>query len=116
METASKQRKVIGRPFPPGVSGNPDGRPPKGWTWRDLLIEAAEEQEEDPVTGEKTPIKKIMAKKLVAKGKEGDVPALKEFGDRIDGRPTQQTDITTNGEALTGIIVKVVTGQNGSDD
>jgi len=107
MKTAEKQRKVPGRPFPPGVSGNPHGRPPKGWTWKDLLIEASEEAGE---SGE--PVKKLLARKLVQKGLEGDVSAIKEFGDRIDGKPTQPTDITTGGEPLTGITVKVI----GSDD
>lgn len=30
-------RKVIGRPFPPGVSGNPAGRPKRGQTYLDRL-------------------------------------------------------------------------------
>lgn len=81
--------KVPGRPFPPGVSGNPNGRPPKGWTWKELLIEAAEEANE---SGE--PAKKLMARKLVQKGLEGDVSALKEFGDRMDGKSTQGVELT----------------------
>jgi hypothetical protein len=27
-QTATKQRRIIGRPFKPGQSGNPNGRPP----------------------------------------------------------------------------------------
>ena len=36
-KTAPKQRKVIGRPFPKGVSGNPDGRPPGTFSLLTLL-------------------------------------------------------------------------------
>jgi hypothetical protein len=104
-KTAEKQR---GKPFPPGVSGNPNGRPPKEWTWRSLLLEAAEEMDVDPITGEKVPVKKIMARKLVTKGKEGDVQALKEFGDRVDGKSGQSVDLTSKGEKLEGIVVELV--------
>lgn len=84
--------ETTGRPT--GFQLNPDGinrngRPKKEWTWRSLLIEAAEKEELDAVTGEKIPVKQIMAKKLVEKGKEGDVQALKEFADRIDGKAKQ---------------------------
>jgi len=94
-ESATKTR---GRPFPKGVSGNPAGRPPNGWTWRELLLEAAEEIEKDPVTGEEVTVKKLVARKLVSKAKEGDVPAIREFGDRIDGKPKQGVELSGTGE------------------
>ena len=36
-----------------------------------------------------------MAEKLYEKAAEGDLAAIKEVGDRLDGRPTQQIDQTT---------------------
>jgi hypothetical protein len=35
-----------------------------------------------------------LAEKLIARAEEGDVTALKEIGDRMDGKPTQQTEIS----------------------
>ena len=34
-----------------------------------------------------------LAEKLVEKGMSGDIAALKEVGDRLDGRPTQAVDM-----------------------
>jgi len=36
-----------------------------------------------------------MAEKLYEKAAEGDLAAIKEVGDRLDGKPTQQIDQTT---------------------
>jgi hypothetical protein len=36
-----------------------------------------------------------MAEKLYEKAAEGDLAAIKEVGDRLDGRPTQQIDQIT---------------------
>lgn len=35
-----------------------------------------------------------LAEKLIARAEEGDTAALKEIGDRIDGKPKQQTEIS----------------------
>ncbi len=69
-----------GRPFKKGESGNPNGAPKKEWTWRSLLLEE--------------PKKVIMARKLISKGIEGDTTALKEFGDRVDGKSIQGVELT----------------------
>lgn len=93
MEQVENKRDDLGRLLP-GNTANPNGRPKSPWTWRSLLIEAAEEEQVDEETGETIPIKKVMARKLVSKGKEGDVQALKEFGDRIDGKAPQALELT----------------------
>lgn len=87
---------------------NRNGRPKKEWTWRSLLVEVAEEIEE----GSNEPKKKLMAKKLVAKALEGDTTALREFGDRIDGRSAQSVDVTSDGERIEGITVEFVAAGN----
>jgi len=69
---------------------NREGRPMEPWTWRGLLMEAAEEVAE----GSKEPRKKILARKLVEKAADGDVTALKEFGDRIDGKANQAVELS----------------------
>ena len=37
---------------------------------------------------------RLLARKLVSRGIEGDVSALKEIGDRLDGKPTQAVDLS----------------------
>ena len=44
---------------------------------------------------------RALADRLVDKALEGDVTALKEIGDRMDGKPKQQTELTgADGEAF----------------
>lgn len=95
-------QKVIGRPFQKGESGNPNGRPPKEWTWRSLLLEAAEEAGEN---GE--PVKKLIAKALVKKAMMEDVSAIKEFGDRIDGKSKQGVELSGPNGGDIPVIVTV---------
>ena len=87
-ENSGKTLKPRGRPFPKGVSGNPNGRPLKEWTWRSLIEEALEEEEEG------IPVKQIISRKLVGMGKSGDLGAIKEIGDRIDGKPSQGVELS----------------------
>jgi molecular chaperone GrpE (heat shock protein) len=67
----------------PGQSGNPDGGTrPK--IWRDAINRAIKRREEsDPQALEK------LADALLRRVAEGDVAAIKEVGDRLDGKVTQ---------------------------
>lgn len=47
-----------------------------------------------------------LAEKLVSLAEAGDVAALKELGDRLDGKPAQQVQLS--GDAETPLIVSVV--------
>lgn len=73
--------------FKKGQSGNPKGAPKKEWTFRSLLLESLEEKDEKG-----TPYKKVITKKLASLAARGDIVAIKEVGNRIDGLPvaTQQ--------------------------
>lgn len=53
--------------------------------WRDAILRALKRRDskEDPQALEK------LADALVLKGIGGDVPALREIGDRLDGKPAQ---------------------------
>jgi hypothetical protein len=53
--------------------------------WREAILRAVKRRDskEDPQALEK------LADSLVAKGLEGDIPALREIGDRLDGKPAQ---------------------------
>lgn len=79
---------------------NREGRPPKEWTWAGLIKEKMEELL--PGTDKKY-VKDAVATALAEKAISGDVPAIKEIGDRIDGKARQ--DIKHEGElTLTGLV------------
>lgn len=59
---------------------NRAGAPDKAFWWRNLLIEAAQKKQD----GIEKKVK--MADALVDKAVSGDIPALKEFADRVQGR------------------------------
>lgn len=46
------------------------------------------------------PYKKVVSDKLVALAVTGDVVAIKEVNNRIDGLPEQKTDITSGGKPM----------------
>lgn len=75
---------------------NRNGRPPKEWTMSSLIEEALEEVEEK--SGKS--FKSLVAKRLAHMAVGGDIQAIKEINDRIDGRPQQKIDHTTNGKDL----------------
>lgn len=85
-----------------GFNANPqninrDGAPKKEWTMTAMYREAAEEASE---TGE--PKYKIVARKLIKLAEKGDMVAIKELGNRLDGMPQQNSDITSKGEKIEG--------------
>lgn len=76
------------KPFKPGVSGNPKGRPPKEHCLTDLLKEALEQEHNK--TGKTK--KQMIIDKMYELANEGDVSILKYLFDRIDGKPLQQIE------------------------
>lgn len=84
--------------FKPGNNANPNGRPKKEWTWASLVREALEKTNLD---GE--PVKKGIAEALAAKALEGDVQAIKEIGNRIDGMPKQEVNSTVKVVEVKGL-------------
>ncbi len=71
-------------PFAPGESGNPGGRPKRAKLWQDAILRAIKRREQDdPQALEK------LADKLLNQVDAGDVAAMREFGDRIDGKVAQ---------------------------
>ena len=82
--------------FKPGQSGNLKGGPKKEWTMSGLIKESLEEKDETGV-----PYKKIIVQKLRQIAVRGDLVAIKELNNRIDGLPvaTQQI-VGKDGENL----------------
>lgn len=75
---------AFGKPFQPGQSGNPAGRP-KSKPFKEALdraIKAAGEGEDGLSLDD-------IAKALLVKAKTGDVPAIKELAERYDGKVAQ---------------------------
>lgn len=89
--------------FGPGNIANPNGRPKRGWTWADLLEDAAEEVL-TAKDGQQISAKKAIAKRLLMMAVEGDRQAIKDIMDRTDGYPASTTDITSKGEKITPMI------------
>jgi hypothetical protein len=58
----------------------------------------------------------VIANRLVAEAAAGDVTAIKEVGDRIDGKPKQQTDITSGGDKIAPAFVELVAVLPDDDD
>ena len=73
-------------PFTKGVPNiNRKGQPPKEWTMSGLIRSAAEEEDETGI-----PKKKIIARKLANLAVKGDMAAMKEFNNRVDGMSVQK--------------------------
>ena len=79
----------IGKQFPPRTSGNPSGRPKLT-----RLTTALREQlaETNPHADGETVAEEI-AKTLIKLALSGDVQAIREIGDRTEGKPKQAIDL-----------------------
>lgn len=86
--------------MPAAARGRAAGKSAK--TWRDAIERALSK----PHEGSKT-IKRLeaAAEALVAAGLAGDVSALKEIGDRIDGKAAQPIDV--GGEGM-GVLAQAI--------
>ena len=79
-------------PFEKGKSGNPGGRvKDKPWVEAIRIAASAEDAEG------KRKLRRI-AEKTVAMALEGDIQAIKEIGDRLDGKPAQEQTLTVRNE------------------
>lgn len=73
-------------PFKPGQSGNPGGRPKKK-AFRDSLVKLLD------AAGDDSAKLTELAQALFDKAKAGDVSAIKEVRDTLDGKPAQAIDL-----------------------
>lgn len=77
---------------------NRNGAPEKEWTWTGLIREHLDRLGVDGKS-----VKDAVTASLIAKAMDGDVAALKEIGNRIDGLPKQT--IEHSGEIKGNTIV-----------
>jgi hypothetical protein len=72
-----------------GESGNPNGRPPKGKSFADVLNKILDE---DIKGREGVDRRQALMEKLVKAAYEGEPWAMNAIMDRIDGKPRQSID------------------------
>ena len=78
--------------------GRPKGAENKDKSWRDAIRRAVHELRvaEGDEKGKKVRALRLLAQRLVTRALDGDVTALKEIGDRLDGKATQQVQVDKN--------------------
>lgn len=81
-------------PFKKGQSGNPHGSGTEK-VWRDAVLLAVNDKEGKGKDARKK--LRALAEALVEKGLAGDVGAIKEIGDRLDGKAAQVVAGDENG-------------------
>lgn len=84
ISVASAPKRVVGRPFPKGTSGNPGGRPKDSVRAElyDMLREIRKGAKGKPKTE-----RRLIVEAVVAEARAGNVQAFEAIANRIDGRP-----------------------------
>lgn len=79
-----KNREAVPKTaFKPGQSGNPRGRPPKGYALADLLNDELDRLDQ----------RKKVVRTLITAAVNGDMQAVKIIFDRIDGKARETIDL-----------------------
>lgn len=97
--TNQQKKKVRGRPFPKGVSGNPNGKPVGTKSFSTLFDEAIKRI----VKEKKLPIDDPeieMATKAIVEALKGNFPFWRDLMDRRYGQAVKPVDLTTGGESF----------------
>ncbi len=83
--------------FGPGNNANPNGRPPKELAISDTIR---------AMMNEKPEIKRALSTKLIEMALKGDLAAIREVMDRIEGKPVQRTEVGgVDGESLQPLVI-----------
>jgi hypothetical protein len=77
--------------FKPGQTGNPNGRPPKGYSITETVREMMSEDPE---------IKKKLANKILEMALKGDLAAIKTLWGYLEGLPTAKHEIDSSAEVM----------------
>lgn len=80
--------------FKPGQSGNPNGRPKGARSLSTILREMLEEEIDVNIDGVKSrkQFQEVIIRKLLKKANDGDIRAIVEVFDRVEGKPKQEVD------------------------
>ena len=96
--------------FEKGKSGNPKGRPKGARSLSTILREMLEEPIEIVVDGkkERREFREVIIRKLLKKANDGDMRAIQEIFDRVEGKAQQNIDHTTDGKAINITVIENV--------
>jgi hypothetical protein len=78
--------------FPPGISGNPAGRPKGARSLSTVLKEMLEENVDVIIDGQpatKKMFKEVIIRRLLKAANDGDIRAIQTIFDRVDGKAAQ---------------------------
>jgi hypothetical protein len=75
----------------PGESGNPKGRPKKGETFTDIIEQELKTARRH--RGKDVSRKRLLVRKMIDRGIDGDTVSGKYIMDRMDGRPVQKHEV-----------------------
>lgn len=92
-------------PWPKGVSGNPNGRPPKGRAFADLI------QLIEDTPGAERAISKVWLQQIL----KGNLGYFKEFIERSDGKVPTPVDVTATDATGNDFITVTPTEDQPSD-
>ncbi len=92
-ELPDQEPRVRGRPFQPGQSGNPGGRPKGSKSLRNLLIQALRKKAKDGRGGEKE-FYDVLVESVVVNAAKGNAALVKLIFDYHDGPPPQKHELT----------------------
>jgi len=81
--------------FQPGQSGNPKGKPKGARSMSTILRELLETTIE--VDGEKIPYSEAIIKKLIKRADKGNLIAIREIFDRMEGKAKQEVQMNIEG-------------------
>lgn len=90
-DNSAKKQRIIGRPFKPGQSGNPKGRPKGSFSITTLVRQALEKRPKGE--REKTFVDKFVQKLLDKAIDDGDTVTQKMIWNYIDGLPRETIDM-----------------------
>lgn len=83
--------------FKPGVSGNPAGKPKGTRSMGTILREMMSEEVSVLENGQQVrkPFADIIIRKLIKKANEGNIQAIREIFDRVDGKVGQEIELSS---------------------
>lgn len=90
IETKHRRKKLpTSASWKKGQSGNPKGAPKKAWRWAEIIRSVAERMN---TNGKEYMF--VAAEALLKEAFKGNVAAIKELGDRLDGKAKQAVELT----------------------
>lgn len=90
VDAQERPKKKSGR-WGVGVSGNPDGDAP--WAWHEIVRNVAMQQRQDKKENRLAAAEALFDEAV----EKRNVAAIKEIGDRLDGKSLQKEDIHLSG-------------------